>query len=60
MRKEYDKFVNDRKELKVSTHDLFSTVWIDNFKEVIKNRSKVDKSYLQAQRLRKIQDSIEK
>jgi hypothetical protein len=60
MRKEYNKFVNDRKELTVSTHDLFSTAWINNFKEVIQKRVKVDKSYLQAQHLRKIQDSIEK
>ncbi|CAB5368916.1 unnamed protein product [Rhizophagus irregularis] len=58
-RKEYDKFIDNHKELTIPTHDLFSDTWIKNAKEVFKKRIKIDKNYLQAQRLRKIQDSIE-
>ncbi|EXX64498.1 hypothetical protein RirG_142120 [Rhizophagus irregularis DAOM 197198w] len=69
-RKEYDKFINNHKELTIPTHGLFSDTWIKNTvpdmcmicwnaKEVVKKRVKIDKNYLQAQRLRKIQDSIE-
>ncbi|CAG8748869.1 466_t:CDS:2, partial [Rhizophagus irregularis] len=57
-RKEYDKFINNHKELTIPTHGLFSDTWIKNT-EVVKKRVKIDKNYLQAQRLRKIQDSIE-
>ncbi|PKY33393.1 hypothetical protein RhiirB3_532460, partial [Rhizophagus irregularis] len=58
-RKEYDKFIDNHKELTIPTHDLFSDTWIKNAKEVFKKRIKINKNYLQAQRLRKIQDSIE-
>ncbi|PKY63224.1 hypothetical protein RhiirA4_450090, partial [Rhizophagus irregularis] len=53
-RKEYDKFIDNHKELTIPTHDLFSDTWIKNAKEVFKKRIKIDKNYLQAQRLRKI------
>ncbi|CAB4437194.1 unnamed protein product [Rhizophagus irregularis] len=46
-------------EITIPTHGLFSDTWIKNAKEVFKKRVKIDKNYLQAQRIRKIQDSIE-
>ncbi|CAB4416101.1 unnamed protein product [Rhizophagus irregularis] len=59
-RKEYDKFIDKYEELIIPTHDLFSDTWINNVKGVVKQRIKIDKNYLQAQRLSKIQESIEK
>ncbi|EXX74038.1 hypothetical protein RirG_054800 [Rhizophagus irregularis DAOM 197198w] len=59
-RKEYDKFIDKHEELIIPTHDLFSDIWINNVKGVVKQRIKIDKNYLQAQRLSKIQESIEK
>jgi hypothetical protein len=59
-RKEYDKFVDNHKELIIPIHNLFSSAWFNNAKEVFKKRVRIDKSYLQAQRAHKIQDSIEK
>ncbi|CAG8779075.1 13133_t:CDS:2, partial [Rhizophagus irregularis] len=58
MRKiKYDKFIDNHKELTIPTHDFFSDTRIKNAKEVFKKRIKIDKNYLQAQRLRKIQDN---
>ncbi|GBC36358.2 ribonuclease HI, putative [Rhizophagus irregularis DAOM 181602=DAOM 197198] len=59
-RKEYDKFIDKYEELIIPTHDLFRDTWINNVKGVVKQRSKIDKNFLQAQRLSKIQESIEK
>uniref|UniRef100_U9V015 Uncharacterized protein n=1 Tax=Rhizophagus irregularis (strain DAOM 181602 / DAOM 197198 / MUCL 43194) TaxID=747089 RepID=U9V015_RHIID len=59
-RKEYDKFIDKYEELIIPTHDLFRDTWINNVKGVVKQRIKIDKNYLQAQRLSKIQESIEK
>ncbi|CAB5382748.1 unnamed protein product [Rhizophagus irregularis] len=53
-RKEYDKFIDKHEELIIPTHDLFSDIWINNVKGVVKQRIKIDKNYLQAQRLSKI------
>ncbi|CAB5394693.1 unnamed protein product [Rhizophagus irregularis] len=59
-RKEYDKFIDKYEKLIIPTHDLFRDTWINNVKGVVKQRSKIDKNFLQAQRLSKIQESIEK
>ena len=59
-RKEYDKFIDKYEELIIPTYDLFRDTWINNVKGVVKQRSKIDKNFLQAQRLSKIQESIEK
>ncbi|CAG8753928.1 4227_t:CDS:1, partial [Rhizophagus irregularis] len=56
---EYDKFIDNHKEITIPTNSLFSNTWIKNAKKVFKKRVKIDKNYLQAQRLCKIQDSIE-
>ncbi|CAB4429006.1 unnamed protein product [Rhizophagus irregularis] len=50
-RKEYDKFIDKHEGLIIPTHDLFSDIWINNVKGVVKQRIKIDKNYLQAQRL---------
>ncbi|RGB35208.1 hypothetical protein C1646_759583 [Rhizophagus diaphanus] len=47
-------------EIIIPTHSLFSDTWINNVKDVVKKRIKIDKNYLQTQCLSKIQDSIEK
>ncbi|EXX56414.1 hypothetical protein RirG_216500 [Rhizophagus irregularis DAOM 197198w] len=59
-RKEYDNFIDKYEQLIIPTHDLFRDTWINNVKGVVKQRSKIDKNFLQAQRLSKIQESIEK
>ncbi|CAB5381639.1 unnamed protein product [Rhizophagus irregularis] len=59
-RKEYDKFIDKYEEIIIPTHSLFSDTWINIIKDVVKKRIKIDKNYLQVQRLSKIQDSIEK
>ncbi|RGB29197.1 hypothetical protein C1646_766911 [Rhizophagus diaphanus] len=59
-RKKYDKFINKYEKLIISIHDLFSDIWINNVKGVVKQRIKIDKNYLQAQRLSKIQENIKK
>ncbi|CAB5295993.1 unnamed protein product [Rhizophagus irregularis] len=58
--KEYDKFIDKYEKIIIPIHSLFSDTWINIVKNVIKKRVKIDKNYLQAQRLSKIQDSIEK
>ncbi|CAG8764459.1 16079_t:CDS:2, partial [Rhizophagus irregularis] len=47
-------------EIIIPTHSLFSDTWINIVKDVVKKRVKINKNYLQAQCLSKIQDSIEK
>ncbi|EXX74278.1 hypothetical protein RirG_052600 [Rhizophagus irregularis DAOM 197198w] len=53
-RKEYDKFIDKYEEIIIPTHSLFSNTWINIVKDVVKKRVKIDKNYLQAQRLSKI------
>ncbi|CAB4413089.1 unnamed protein product [Rhizophagus irregularis] len=45
-RKEYDKFIDNHKEITIPTNSLFSDTWIKNAKEVFKKRVKIDKNYL--------------
>ncbi|EXX61820.1 hypothetical protein RirG_167630 [Rhizophagus irregularis DAOM 197198w] len=53
-RKEYDKFIDKYEKIIIPTHSLFSDTWINIVKDVVKKRVKIDKNYLQAQRLSKI------